>query len=196
MFIIHFQCVHVFLWYELSSVFDLSKIFCGSISHIFDTWVLQYFSNMRDTLVSLDVFIELVWDSPNATRRSCPYGLWIHGFRPIWSFLIVSVLSKRTKFLEISGYCLLINCAFTFHTRIGFFSGFQNVHWVKQCKTCQRTNYQPQGVIFYLWTASIMWYTCRTRARTKISQDFSLICVNINRNININIIIVSYDLFG
>ena len=40
----------------------------------------------------------------------------IHGFRPTWTCQIVKFLTGRTKFLQLSGHCNIINCAFTFRT--------------------------------------------------------------------------------
>ena len=63
---------------------------------------------------------ELVLNSSIATRLICLYGLLlglgVHCFRPTWPFLIVEVLATRTKFLERSSYCIVINYAITFRT--------------------------------------------------------------------------------
>ena len=37
----------------------------------------------------------------------------IHGFRPTWPYPIADVLATREKFLEPSGYCTVMNFAFT-----------------------------------------------------------------------------------
>ena len=67
-------------------------------------------------------------DTLRATHQICLYGLehnfWIHSFRPTWHCLIIKVLATWVKFLQPSGYCSVINCAFTFHTRnvLGYFA--------------------------------------------------------------------------
>ena len=96
--------------------------------------VLLYFRNVRYNSAALTAFIkvmkemnytgqwdaDLVWYSPSATFRICLNGLKlhfrIHGFRATWLCLIIEVLATRRKFLETFGYCIKINCAFTFRT--------------------------------------------------------------------------------
>ena len=46
------------------------------------------------------------------------HSLRIHGFWPTWPCLIVEVLATLAKFLELSGHCTVINCAFTFFTNV------------------------------------------------------------------------------
>ena len=85
-------------------------------------------------------------------------------FRPTRPCLIVKVLATRAKFLESSGYCTVINYAFTFRTTNIFGSSygviapfkfvehkffmlhvhlwsFQITHRMKQCLTYQHNNY-------------------------------------------------------
>ena len=40
----------------------------------------------------------------------------IHNFRPTWPGLIIKLIATLVKFIELSGYCTVMNCAFTFHT--------------------------------------------------------------------------------
>ena len=87
-------------------------------------------------MVASDAFIKVInvinntglWDAKftwyplSITYWICPYGseyrLGIHVFLPTWPYLIIKVLATWSKFLkEPSGYCTLINCAFTFCTR-------------------------------------------------------------------------------
>ena len=42
------------------------------------------------------------------------YGLRLHGFMSTWSYLIIKGLATRTKFLESSGYHIVISSAITF----------------------------------------------------------------------------------
>ena len=65
---------------------------------------------------------ELAWYSLSTSHQIFFYGLEhsfsIHSFRLIWLCLIVEVLATQTKFLEPFGYCIVINCAFNFHTKV------------------------------------------------------------------------------
>ena len=77
-----------------------------------------------------------------------------------WPCLIIKVLAIWANFLEPSGYCIVINCAFMFCTTNVFgcscdvmnkflnyailhvhLCGFQIPHRVEQCTMCQCTNY-------------------------------------------------------
>ena len=72
------------------------------------TWVtIWYFRKVTNHTGLCDT--ELAWYSPSVTlcSREQPRNL-------TWSCQIVEVFATRTKFLEPSGYCIVINCAFTF----------------------------------------------------------------------------------
>ena len=92
--------------------------------------------------------------------RICLYGLepWIPWFKAFLTLPIVKVLTAWEKFLETS----VTNCAFTFRPTNVFgcfcgvrtrkiysnltklhvhLCGFQIIHRMKECTTCQRTNY-------------------------------------------------------
>ena len=79
--------------------------------------------------------------SLSATQWICIYGLkhgfGIYGFRPTWPCPIIEVLPARVKFLESSSYCTVINCTFTFHTRIFLISAtvlwLSISSWIKLC---------------------------------------------------------------
>ena len=64
--------------------------------------------------------VELPWYSSSITCWIClhglEHGLGIHGFCPTWLCQIVEVFESWAKFLEPSGYCIVINCTFTFCT--------------------------------------------------------------------------------
>ena len=96
-----------------------------------------------------------------STHRICIYGsehgLGIYAWRPSWPCLIAKAHAIRMKFFQPSGYCTLIECAFTFCTTSIFcwlcsitelvkcklhihMWGFQITHRRKQCATCQRKN--------------------------------------------------------
>ena len=55
-------------------------------------------------------YTKLAWYSPSAT--SLEHNLWIEGIRPC---LIVEVLATQAKFFQPSGYCTVINSAFSVH---------------------------------------------------------------------------------
>ena len=96
--------------------------------------VLQYFSNVRYNSVIPDAFVESVkltnyielwdtkfaWNSLRADHRISHHGLerrlGIHAFRHSWHYLIVEALAARVKVLEPSGYCAVINYAFSYGT--------------------------------------------------------------------------------
>ena len=114
---------------------------------------------------------KLAWYSPSATHRICFYGsehsFGTHGFRPTRHCSIVEVLATRAKFFQQSGYCSLINRAFSFWTRnvfgcirrimtqielwkhkfwnlttlLVYGRRFYITHRMKQCTVCQRTKY-------------------------------------------------------
>ena len=54
--------------------------------------------------------------------------------------------------------------------------GFQITLKMKQCTTCQHTNYHNttnhNRYVSMAWTASIMWYILYKLAHTKILQNF------------------------
>ena len=70
---------------------------------------------------------KLAWHSPSATCQIWLYGL-MHdsSFKPIRPSLTIEVLASRTKFLEVFGYCSVVNYAFTFCT-INIFDCFHGV---------------------------------------------------------------------
>ena len=106
---------------------------------------------------------EFAWYSPSATHQICLYGLehglGIHTFKPIWLCLSVKVLATWAKFLESSGYCIVINCPFTFCTTNGFgcFSGDIVAQWhvaMHNASVHQLPRfYQPPWVPSMAWTA-------------------------------------------
>ena len=129
---------------------------------------------------------ELTWFSPSATRRiylnGFEHGLGIHSFRLTWPGLIIKVLTTRSKFLQPSGYCTVINSSVTFNiinvfvcfwdviTQFAFVKHkfpnyimlhvylrcFQITHWMKQCKILS-PNYLPLWVPTTARTASVTW---------------------------------------
>ena len=44
--------------------------------------------------------------------------LWINGYWPTWTCMIIDILGTRAKFLELSVFCTAINCTFTFRRTI------------------------------------------------------------------------------
>ena len=64
---------------------------------------------------------ELAWYSRRATRWICfkgfEHGLGVHCFSSTWTFPITEILTTRAKFLEPSGYCVVINCPFNFRIK-------------------------------------------------------------------------------
>ena len=58
--------------------------------------------------------------SPSATQQiffcGLEHGLRINTLRSTWPCLIIKVLAAWVKFLKPSGYCVVINCTFTFST--------------------------------------------------------------------------------
>ena len=75
--------------------------------------------------------------------------------------LIVDVLATRTIFPELSGYCSLINCAFTFRTTNHTRS--EEMHSMSTYPPPQY--YQPHRVNSSVWVA---WYTCYKLMTAKI----------------------------
>ena len=95
--------------------------------------VLSYFGNVSHNSVTADAFAKFVEKTTTLYCKmpSLPDTLqvlltWfasltrIHGFRPTWPCLIIKVLATWVKFLEQSGYCTVINFAFTFHSTNDF----------------------------------------------------------------------------
>ena len=126
----------------------------------------------------------------------------IHVFRPTWSCLIVQILAIRTKFLELSGYCTVINSLFTFlltnplccfHSVTALYEAVKYVpELVYDARSFARLSYptrskathnmlghqlllcyQPQQIPTITWAASATWYTRRKQTRIKILQNIA-----------------------
>ena len=54
------------------------------------------------------------------------HGSGIYGLKPIWVCLIIEILVTWGKFLQLSGYCTIINFSFPFHTT-HIYGGFCSV---------------------------------------------------------------------
>ena len=148
---------------------------------------------------------ELTWyyaSSPHQICFSClEHGLGIHAFMPTWPCLIVEFLPIQVKFLEPSGYCTVINCTFTFHTKnvLGcFFNIMDQFELVKHRTTLhvhlcgflirykamhnmsayqQQRYYHLQRVATTVWILTVTWYMRRKLSPTKILQNFWLALV-------------------
>ena len=57
---------------------------------------------------------------------TCQIFLGIHSFKPTQTCLIIKVLATQPQFLELFGYCTVINCTFIFH-KTNVFSCFHGV---------------------------------------------------------------------
>ena len=142
-------------------------------------------------------------DTLSTTNWICFSGLeyshGIHGVRPAWPSLIIKVLAFRVKFFELSGYCTLIDYAFTFCTR-NVFVRFHNImaqfKWIKQKfpyvahSSVQLSNhtrsevmhnvwvykllqyYQQLWVSTTAWTTLVTWYIHKKLTYTKILFNF------------------------
>ena len=96
---------------------------------LYEVWVKSFsIRHFRLLLLSLwwcqiPLDSELAWYSHSATRRISIYrlfGLRVHSLTLNWSCLRVEVFSNRVKRLQTSGYCTVINSAFTFCTTNNF----------------------------------------------------------------------------
>ena len=138
---------------------------------------MQYFVNVRHNLAASDDFAEVVkvtnhldqWDLKLAwyslnTCYICLHGLKhdleIQSFGPAWPCLIVKIFATQVKFLELCGFCILINYSFIF------------------CVHTLTWYYQPLQVPSTVWTASVTWYMYCKLALIKILQNFWLTLAN------------------
>ena len=157
-----------------------------SVLIIRESNILRYFHHISHTVRQILMLLAKSWrwwttwnyemlNSPDTLR------ILLAGFAFItWSmaskcivlghpdlYLIIDIVANRAKFLQTSGYCTVVNYAFTFckmnisdflHGVIAHFElvkrkflnwstfnvplcRFQITHAMKQCTTCQRTNY-------------------------------------------------------
>ena len=102
--------------------------------------VLWYFGNVRANLSmllsvsrwqsSLHPDIYLTWYFPCTIlwihHWDLDRGFWINTFRPSWRCFIDVVPATRGKYLQQSGYFIMIDCGFTFFSR-NVFGCFRNL---------------------------------------------------------------------
>ena len=147
--------------------------------------------------------VNLTWYSLTTTHQIWLYGLehslGIHAFRPIWSCLIIKVFTAWSKFLQLSAFCTVINCVFTFcNTNV-----FGCLHSILTQFELVKHKFSNLTMLhIHLWGFWISWHNvlvhnynsithnrysdtnCKL-AHTKILQNFWLtlvvsVCVNIN----------------
>ena len=154
---------------------------------------------------------EIAWYSLSDTRLICVYGfkhdLEIYSFRPTWTCLVVKVLATGGKSFEPSSSWMGINCTVKFRT-MNIFSCFhcamaqfelishkfpnQNTlqiylrsfhipHGMKQCTTCQCTNYHNtidyRGYVTYfelLRFGDIVTHSCTCENIAKALAQFRI----------------------
>ena len=148
---------------------------------------------------------QLIWHSLSATHHICLYGLkhgfGTHPFQPTWPCLIVEVLAMQVKFLivlwsttpssftqqmfliasaAVGSICELIKHKFLNKTTLHIdLCSFKTTQRVKQCTTCQHTNYHNttnhSKISSIISIILVSWYMCCKLRCTKISQSFFFI---------------------